>query len=533
MRRQPLGRQRGKFIREPLAARAVLRHDERECLDETAGVGGAHDGRLGHPRMRQQHVFNVGRRHPLAGDLEHVVGASAVVVEAVGVPYEYVAGAEPAVHERATCRLRPVPVARTRRRCAHVQDARHAVGHGPAVGVEQPRVCPRHDRPRRARATRAGPVREHHENRLGGAEPVEDLDAEARPPRVVDFRRQALAGRDAGADRAERVGRQFRAQHARIEGRHGEEQRRPERGDGAGDDIGLGPARVEKGLRAGVERNEQRVAERIREEELGRRQYAIALGRAEDVDAIVAAREQVAMSVDGGFGAARRARRIEPECHRLVVHRLSRQRVGRPRLQRFESGVAAVARDDDALELRPLAERCREIAEQCRVAHEHARAAVGQHRRPVGGAEPRVERNGDGADAQRAEECGGPRDAIGQQQRDALAALDTRAAQHVARPAHETEQLRVGGRGLEPDDGRTGAAPVRDVVVEERECRVRHGRVAVHDTIGGRGRTARARATCQATNSAMPSTTQTPPARQAPGELSRNASRPSSVARPT
>src|SRR3989449_3084890 len=77
------------------------------------------------------------------------------------------------------------------------------------------------------------------------------------------------------------------------------------------------------------------------------------------------------------------------------------------------------------------------------------------------------------------------------------------------------------------------AAAGGDVVVEEGEHRVGHGRVARHDTIGGRRRTTRASTTCQTMKRASPSATQAPAARQRTGSASNKASRPSAVASPT
>ena len=426
-----------------------------------------------------------------------------------------------------------VPVAGARRRRAHVQDAGRAIGHGGAIRRQQSGLGARHRRARRARATRPRPVGEDHEDGLRRAEPVEDLDAEARAPALVHLRRQALARGHAGAHRAERVGRQRGAQHPRVERRHREEQRRPERRHGARDGVGLGPVLLQVRARAGEERDQQRVAERVSEEQLGGRERPVRLRGAQHVDGVVPAREQVAMRVDGRLRPAGRARRVEPEGAGLAAHGLHRERVRRARLQRFQARGIAAAGDDHVRRVRQRAELRREVAQPRGVGDEHARAAVGEHRRPVGGGKPGVQRDGHDADAEGTEEDRRPRERIGQQQCHALPGRQAEATQRIARPAGQREQIGVGRRRLGRDDGGTRAPAGGDVVVEERGHRVGHGRVDGHNTIGGWRRMLRTRATCQTMKTTRLRTTQTPAARQWAGSASSRASRPSAVARAT
>src|SRR5439155_12720184 len=138
-------RRRARSARLPAARRARRSWPRRtRRLDEPARLGGADDGGLGHGRVREQHALDVGRRHPLPGHLEDVVRAALVMIEAVGVAREQVARPEPAVDEGAARVVGVVPVAGARRRRADVQHARGAVGHRPALGVEQEHLGARH-----------------------------------------------------------------------------------------------------------------------------------------------------------------------------------------------------------------------------------------------------------------------------------------------------------------------------------------------------------------------------------------------------
>src|SRR6266511_544094 len=53
--------------------RGVARHDEHEGLDEARGLCGADHARLEHRGVLHQRGLDVGRHHPLPGDLEKIV----------------------------------------------------------------------------------------------------------------------------------------------------------------------------------------------------------------------------------------------------------------------------------------------------------------------------------------------------------------------------------------------------------------------------------------------------------------------------
>jgi hypothetical protein len=56
-----------------------------------------HDRDLGDARMLQQHVLDLERIDVLAAGVEHVVGAALEIEEPLGIPFEDVAGLQPAV----------------------------------------------------------------------------------------------------------------------------------------------------------------------------------------------------------------------------------------------------------------------------------------------------------------------------------------------------------------------------------------------------------------------------------------------------
>src|SRR5262249_52079892 len=114
MWRQARRGERGQLVCQLLAALSRFRDDEREWLDQATRLRGADDGCLRDRRVRQQYPLDVGGRDPLPRDLEGVVGAPVVMIEAVGVACEQVAGSEPAVNERAPRVIGVIPVSGAR-----------------------------------------------------------------------------------------------------------------------------------------------------------------------------------------------------------------------------------------------------------------------------------------------------------------------------------------------------------------------------------------------------------------------------------
>ncbi len=270
---------------------------------QPARLLGPNDSAVEHARVPEQDRFYRGRGHPLARHLEEIVLAAAVHVAAVRLPAVDVAGPEPVAHERPARVVEPLPVARGLRGRAHPEHALLALRHRPALRVQDPGGRARHRLARRPGAALAGPVGEHHEDGLGGAEAVEDLHAEPLPPGVVDLGGQPLAGRDAEAHRAE--GRRRAARRAAA----GRRPSAPRRRSWAGSRASRwrprpDPARpgADTSLRAGAERDQQRVAEGIGEEELRGREDPVGGGDAEQVQVVAAGRAAMRWQCTAAFG---------------------------------------------------------------------------------------------------------------------------------------------------------------------------------------------------------------------------------------
>src|SRR5262249_56091785 len=106
----------------------------------------------------------------------------------------------------------------------------------------------------RPRVTRT--VRDEDVADLGGADAIDDLDAEASPPAVVELFRQRLAGRHAETQgrRVEALLGVLHRQHRGEERRDTEEERRPIARDGLEHALRGGTLGIEHRLRADAHR---------------------------------------------------------------------------------------------------------------------------------------------------------------------------------------------------------------------------------------------------------------------------------------
>src|SRR5499427_10451456 len=98
---------RAQLLEQPfVGAVAVLEHDEGFRLDQPVAVLLADDGGLEHRLMGDERRLDLEWGYPHAVDLEHVVGAPAVMIVAIGVAQVFVAGMGPFADEGAPA-LRP------------------------------------------------------------------------------------------------------------------------------------------------------------------------------------------------------------------------------------------------------------------------------------------------------------------------------------------------------------------------------------------------------------------------------------------
>ena len=323
---------------------------------------------------------------------------------------------------------------------------------------------------------------------LGGADAVDDLDAEALVPAAIELRRQRLARRHAEAERREvepPLGL-LRGEHRGVERRDAEEDRGTLTRDQLEHRVRRRPLRVQHALPADAHREVARVAEAVGEEELGGRVHLVGRPEAEHLLRIgLGGDDHVVVEVDGSFGAARRARGVQPE--RDVVARGGRGlegagRPGDPVLER-EMGPGRAARDQHVAEMPRALERRRRLGQEGRRDDRHPGAAVIEDVAIVRGPQERVHRDRDRADLdgapERAEELG----RIEADHDDALLHLDAQLAERVPGAIGELPHVGVAedptlaverGRRAAPLGHRAVDEPARDVEFGRQEVRRVH-----------------------------------------------------------
>ena len=121
-----------------------------------------------------------------------------------------------------------------------MQGARQAVGYEGSLWVTQVDLVAGHRPARGAGAYLAGPVGQEDVQRLGGADAVDDLHAEAPGEPLLQRRRQRLSRRGAEPYRREGVLGQVGGEQRGVEGGYAEEQRRPVGGHALGGHGGVG-----------------------------------------------------------------------------------------------------------------------------------------------------------------------------------------------------------------------------------------------------------------------------------------------------
>ena len=263
----------------------------------------ADDGRFQHGLVRDERGLDLERRHPHAADLEHVVGAPAVIVVAVGVAHDI-------------CRrCRSI----RRRRCGGSWRAGSSSLRRPKARARSARRSRRRPSSRPFSSTIFALIAG---NRLAGrchsgcrpagcCRKVCSISVEPMPsrtstptrcaPALADMRGQRLAGRDAKAQpvgagaAADVVVREQRG----VERGHAVEDRRPVPAHDSNTRVGRRPVRPQHGGGADRHRERHGVAEAIGEEQLGRREHHVVLADAEHAPADTAAR-----SPSGWYGRA-------------------------------------------------------------------------------------------------------------------------------------------------------------------------------------------------------------------------------------
>ncbi len=439
---------------------AGLEDDEGARLEEAVGIFLRHDGGFEHGRVARQRVLDLERRHPDAGHLEHVVGAALVDVAAVGIAHVLVAGARPGAFEGRAGLLALVPIAVGGRGAAHEHLADLAVGHVAARFVDEPHLVTRHGAAAGAVFHLARQVDDVLVQHLGGADAIEDLDAEARGEGAADFLGQGLARRHADAQAiGARVPRGTRiGEHGGIERRHAVEHGGTMLLQGGEHEVRCRALRAQDGRRADRHRKRHGVAEAIGEEQFRRRIDDIVGGEA---DAGLADEtggfHEARMHVAGALGHAGRARRVEPEGDLVaagVGGRESRVVQGELVAEGQRVGGRLAARDEDVLQARHAREDGLHHRHQRGRDDECLHARIRQDVGVLLGGQQRVERHRDDARLDRAPEGNGEVDGVEQQQGDAGFAFDAvgrKQVAHLPRPGGEGA-VRQGFGGV--DEGR-------------------------------------------------------------------------------
>src|SRR5262249_41621036 len=121
---------------EPLVGgKAVAQHDEGLRLDQPVGVLFADHGGFEHGLVRGERRLDFERRHPHAADLEHVVGAAAVVIVALAVAAIFIAGEGPFAGKSASAFGPLIPVTFGGGGAAHHKFADVLIGNVAALVV--------------------------------------------------------------------------------------------------------------------------------------------------------------------------------------------------------------------------------------------------------------------------------------------------------------------------------------------------------------------------------------------------------------
>ncbi len=262
----------------------------------------------------------------------------------------------------------PWKVARDRSRRAQYSSAAlgprtHSspISPGPASAPDSPTGGPDN----RARPGRwspmhvSGAVRQEDMQHLGRVQAVDDLAAEMGGETLADVPRQPSppTSTAAAALRARRKVR--RGQHARITSRRPEEHRHAASGPALEHRRRRRAPRHQHRRRPDAERKGQRIAEAIREEQLGRREQHVVLAQPEHRLAVQRRGPvQAGVVMHGPLGPPGRARRIQPEGE-LVGQRIGRvgQRRGREQLRERQRARARGPARDHHRQLRPIRQR--------------------------------------------------------------------------------------------------------------------------------------------------------------------------------
>ncbi len=325
----------------------------------------------------------------------------------------------------------------------------------------------------RTRANRAGTIGNEHLKRLGRSDAVDDVDAVARLETFVEGGRQRLTGGDGKTIAGQiEVGALacVREQHP-VPGRHGIKECRPVAFDDRVDVGRRWRTRPEDRGSSDGQREVQTVAQTVGEEQLRDAERPVAFRDAEHLfSEQLRAHDHVVLQMNAPFRHAGAARRVQPERRRVTVDEFRLQR----RLCLFENVLepvrAIVAADDNhVLQLRPRRRgHLLHLRQESGADNQHRRARVADDVLVIGRFPQRVQRDGDGADLERAEESvREPRTVMQQEQHTLLRTHAEPSLQGVAAAIDVLVEVAVAHPLVAALDRRTAAPPLRNMAVHE------------------------------------------------------------------
>src|SRR6266700_1991859 len=371
-----------------------------------------------------------------------------------------------------------VPVVRCRAVAANQEVAYLAVFYRVAALAGNQRVEAWHQLARTAGAYLSRAIADEDVQDFGAANTIEDLHVEGLFPAPQDVRGQGLAGRDAEAHRGkiEALAGIGQREHRCIERGNAVEDGRAILLNGLEHVLCQRPARIVNSAGPDAEGEGEVIAQAVGKEEFGGGEGNICLLNAENGFGVVfQAVGGIMLQVDAALGEAGAARTIQPVSAVIFACSGRLQRCGsfeRPLFKvvqgrRFLLSILLQADHHDMPQVFQFRQNLSHLLPQAGVGKEDARPAVVEHVDIVGGAQVRVERNGDGSYLYRSKEGSGELRGIQQQQGHALFQVNTQFKQAIAYAIGEFGHLRIGiGCPLVINSG-FRASLLRDITIQE------------------------------------------------------------------
>src|SRR5712692_1802568 len=175
---------RRKFFR---ALDVSTQHYVRHGIRKAPLVRRANHGGFGDVRVPQQCILHFHRRHPHARDFQHVVGAPAVVIVAVGIAKKFIASHYQIAAQRARRQFGNPPVFRKGACSANPETSNFAGGNGFSIVIHDLHLVTGHGETAASWFAFSGNARNKNVQHFCRANSVEDFDCELALPRIENF----------------------------------------------------------------------------------------------------------------------------------------------------------------------------------------------------------------------------------------------------------------------------------------------------------------------------------------------------------